>query len=83
MYWPRPEKDWKEKEFLIATRSTSHVRAPRLDDIARWAPNSKAIHWSAHGGRVWGPRDKCNVGVEEYTGIVEHAERMKWDILLA
>lgn len=77
--WPRPDKEWKGKEFVIAARSTSDVRVPHLNEIARWALNPRFMRWTARAGDKWGANEWNNLGVEDFAESGD-TDRIRWEI---
>ena len=79
--WPRPDQEWKDKEFIIAARPPTATRIRRADEISRWAPNLNLIPWTNRTNGL-----KANawnaVGVEEKAEMMklEDVNRIKWEI---
>ncbi|KAF8968720.1 hypothetical protein BDZ97DRAFT_325778 [Flammula alnicola] len=80
--WPRPEKEWKDREFVIAARAPTPVKIHHFNEISRWAPNSRLIRWTGRTGDTWQANEWNNLGVVEKADItkLEDTERMKWEI---
>ncbi|KAF8970579.1 hypothetical protein BDZ97DRAFT_51308 [Flammula alnicola] len=80
--WPRPEKEWKDKEFVIAARAPTQVKIHLFNEISRWAPNSRLIRWTCRAGDLWPANEWNNLGVVEKADIMKlnDTERMKWEI---
>ncbi|KAF8968719.1 hypothetical protein BDZ97DRAFT_1797665 [Flammula alnicola] len=80
--WPRPEKEWKDKEFVITARAPTQVKIHLFNEISRWAPNSRLIRWTCRAGDVWPANEWNNLGVVEKADIMKlnDTERMKWEI---
>ncbi|KAF8815228.1 hypothetical protein BYT27DRAFT_7195518 [Phlegmacium glaucopus] len=84
--WPRPESEWRDKEFALAARSVVATIIPSFQDIARWAPVSvrSTIRWADADavGFVRPARQWDNLGVEEITQNMprQDLDRMKWEI---
>ncbi|KAI6097095.1 hypothetical protein F5141DRAFT_1011560 [Pisolithus sp. B1] len=76
--WPRPEREWKDKEFAVAAASVAPTQGLKFEEIERWAPvNALSTRkWSDHYVG-FGPCNYCNVGVEEKAGDLS---RMEWEL---
>ncbi|KAI6160606.1 hypothetical protein EDD17DRAFT_1600181 [Pisolithus thermaeus] len=76
--WPRPEREWKDKEFAVAATTVVSPQGLRFEEIARWAPvNALSTRkWSNHYVG-FGPHNHCSVGVEEKAGDLY---RMAWEL---
>jgi len=79
--WPRPDQEWKDKEFIIVARPPTATRIHRAEEISRWAPNLNSIRWTPRTNSL-----KANawdaVGVEEKAEMMklEDVNRIKWEI---
>ena len=79
--WPRPDQEWKDKEFIIVARPPTATRIRSAEEISRWAPNLNLIRWTKRTNSL-----KSNalnaVGVEEKAEMMklEDVNRMKWEI---
>jgi hypothetical protein len=79
--WPRPDQEWKDKEFIIAARPPTATRIRSADEISRWAPKLNLIRWTDRKNSL-----KANardaVGVEEKAEMMklEDVNRIKWEI---
>ncbi|KAF8960981.1 hypothetical protein BDZ97DRAFT_1830751 [Flammula alnicola] len=80
--WPRPESEWKDKEFIIAAETPTQTRIHGFDEIARWASPHSKLAWTTRGGSQFPAKHTYNVGVQEKPDIVtpEDAKKMQWDI---
>jgi hypothetical protein len=80
--WPRPEEEWKDKEYVVAARPTTVVQVPRFNEIARWVLNSRFVRWTSRGGDKWEANAWNGMGVEEYTRIegLGDTERIQWEL---
>ncbi len=38
--WPRPESEWKDKQFILAARSVTSTKALYFPRISKWAPGN-------------------------------------------
>ncbi|KAI6011052.1 hypothetical protein BKA83DRAFT_4397620, partial [Pisolithus microcarpus] len=66
--WPRPEREWKDKEFAVAAKSVASTQGLKFEEIARWAPVN------ALSTRKWG---------DHYVGYGPKAgdlSRMAWEL---
>ena len=79
--WPRPEKEWRDKEFVVAARSPTPTRVHHLNEISRWAPHSNFIHWTNRAGHNWGANGENTLGVEEKEKMtkLEDTNRLRWE----
>jgi len=79
--WPRPDQEWKDKEFIIAARPPTATRNRRADEISRWAPKLNFIRWTdrtdSFKANAWE-----GVGVEEKDEMMklEDLNRIRWEI---
>ncbi|KAI6009766.1 hypothetical protein PISMIDRAFT_688076, partial [Pisolithus microcarpus 441] len=65
--WPRPEREWKDKEFAVVARCIAPTRGLKYEEIARWAPALSAGKWN-HSVYSYGAGDPYAIGVEEKAG---------------
>ena len=77
---PRPEKEWEDKEFLVAARPPTPPRVHYLDEISEWAPRSNFIRWTNRAGDNWEVNDKTALGIEEKEKMMqsEDANSLRW-----
>lgn len=76
--WPRPEREWKDKEFAVAMTPVTPTRGLKFEEIARWAPKNalSTRKWSDYYERSE-LGDDCLVGVEEKAGDLSG---MRWEL---
>lgn len=83
--WPRTEKEWKEKEFLVAAQCTENVKVPSFDKVLRWAPSPRFVErqWTKNSEQ-WKANDTRTLGVEEKPQSTEpeqgYPTRLRWEL---
>ncbi|KAF8907836.1 hypothetical protein CPB84DRAFT_239230 [Gymnopilus junonius] len=80
--WPRPEKEWKGKEYVLAARSAEDTRVPKFESIARWAPLVPRIErrWTNRAGYEVPHYYKLAVEERPYNLLAQDLNRLKWEI---
>jgi hypothetical protein len=80
--WPRPEREWKEKEFAIAARCIAATQGLRFEQISRWAPANtpSAGSWGGYSHFGLEAHSGWNLGVEEKAGNMADLSRMAWEL---
>jgi len=80
--WPRPESEWKDKEFVLAASAPVPTQIRGFRVIAKWAPASakSTRRWTTRVGHRC--HDQTNLAVEEKLKniIPRDFNRMKWEI---
>ena len=78
--WPRPEKEWKDKEFIVAARPPTPTKVHHLNEISEWAPRSNFIRWTNRAGDKWQANGETTLGIEEKEEMTksEDANSLRW-----
>ena len=62
--WPRPEKEWKGKEFVLsASPPPFPVKVYKLDAMKKWAP--AGVSFIGPAEENWTPNLSYSMGIEE------------------
>ena len=79
--WPRPDQEWKNKDYIIAARPPTTTRIRRADEISKWAPNLNLIRWTNQTNSLQANTREA-VGVEEKAEMMksEDVNRIKWEV---
>lgn len=80
IFWPRPENEWKDKEFIVVSRPKAAVSVLGFESVSRWAPGTTcASRWTGRAGDRWSENDHCGVAVEEKGDHdPKDAQRKEW-----
>jgi hypothetical protein len=85
-HWPRPESEWKGKDFAVAARSVVATKNRSFQEIVRWAPHSAqhGTQWTSRVGHGSPANSWHNLGVEEKgkNMRLEDLNRMKWEFVI-
>ena len=78
--WPRPDKEWKDKKFIVAARSPTPTRVHHLNEISKWALPSSFILWTNRAGDKWEANGERTLGIEEKEKMteLEDVNRLRW-----
>lgn len=78
---PRPESEWKDKQFAVAARSLTVVRICTFAEIARWGPGAHLAPLWTNRRDEWTANSWNSVAVEEKVEIEGNdLTRMRWEI---
>ena len=80
--WPRPDKEWKDREFIVTARSPTPTRVHHLNEISRWAPHSSFIRWTNRAGYECEANGEWTLGIEEKEKMtkLEDTIRLRWEL---
>ncbi|PPQ96186.1 hypothetical protein CVT26_004821 [Gymnopilus dilepis] len=80
--WPRHEREWKGKEFVLAGRSAAYTKVPTFDSVARWAPPAMKIgeRWTSRAGRSVPHYYSLAVEDKPLNFSAQDLNRMRWEI---
>ena len=79
--WPRPESEWKDKEFALAARSVTPTKALDFPRISKWAPGDIPFSSKCRNTNPgFEAHTLHNLGVEEKktNGLVD--PRFQWEL---
>jgi len=80
IFWPRPESEWKDKEFIVVSKPKARVSVLGFASIARWAQcTTLASRWTDRTQDWWSGNSPDGVAVEERGDYdPEDVERREW-----
>jgi len=82
VFWPRPESEWRDKEFIVVSRPKAAVSVLGFESVSRWALSTTcAFRWTERVGDKWSENGHHGVAVEEKGSYdPKDVQRMEWII---
>lgn len=79
--WPRPDSEWKDKEFVVAARSVTPTKGLDFQSISRWAPSTlSSSRKFKNTNKGFQAHALYNLGVEEKATSMEDPSRLAWEL---
>ncbi|KIM78107.1 hypothetical protein PILCRDRAFT_824825 [Piloderma croceum F 1598] len=81
--WPRPDHEWKGREYVIAGPTHSVIRTHKHKDLSQWATTSMFAEMMSADNANWQAGQWNSLGVEDHATDALDMGRKMWELEVA